>query len=61
MTIMLNKKHSVDDFQKAMWEARERNEEEIEEFGNDLEVVLGDLDPSFDWFELEDDGEKLTI
>ena len=60
-TIMLNKKHSVDDFQNAMWEARERNKEEIDEFGNDLEVVLGDIDPSFDWFELEDDEEKLTI
>lgn len=59
--IMLNKKHSVEDFQNAMWEARKRNEAEIDEYGNDLEVVLGDIDPSFDWFEFDEDEEYLTI
>ena len=61
MTIMLNYKHTVDEFQNAMWEARKRNEAEIDEYGNDLEVVLGDIDPSFDWYELEETDEKLTI
>lgn len=61
MTIMLNYKHTVDEFQNAMWEAHKRNEAEIDEYGNDLEVVLGDIDPSFDWYELEETDEKLTI
>ena len=60
-TIMLNKKHSVKDFQKAMNEAYERNKEEIVEFGNDLNVVLENIDPSFDWYEIETDEDYLTI
>ena len=59
--IMLNKKHSVKDFQKAMNDAYERNKEEILEYGDDLVVVLGDIDPSFDWFEFEEDDDYLTI
>ena len=59
--IMLNKKHSVKDFQKAMNDAYERNKEDILEYGDDLVVVLGDIDPSFDWFEFEEDEEYLTI
>lgn len=59
--IMLNKKHSVKDFQKAMWDAYERNRKEIEEYGDDLSKVLADIDPSFDWYEIEEDSEYLTI
>ena len=59
--IMLNNKHSVKDFQKAMNDAYERNKEDILEYGDDLAVVLGDIDPSFDWFEFEEDDEYLTI
>lgn len=59
--IMLNKKHSVQDFQKAMWDAYKRNEEQIQEYGDDLSVVLGDIDPTFDWYEIDMDEECLTI
>ncbi len=59
--IMLNKKHSVQDFQNAMWDAYKRNEEQIQEYGDDLSVVLGDIDPAFDWYEIDMDEECLTI
>ena len=59
--IMLNNKHSVADFQNAMNEAYDRNREQIMEYGDDVETVLEDIDPSFDWFELNYDEDYLTI
>jgi len=59
--IMLNNKHSVADFQQAIYDAYERNEEEISQYGDDVEVILGDIDPSFDWYELNYDDDYLTI
>jgi len=59
--IMLNYKHKVQDFQDEMWNARKRHEKEIDEYGNDLEVVLDDIDPSFDWYEVDGDDDKLII
>lgn len=58
---MLNNKHSVADFQQAMEEAKQRNIEEIEEYGDDLEVVLDDLDTALDWYEISMEEDYLTI
>lgn len=41
-TILLNKKNSPRRFQDAIYEGRTKHEKEIDEFGNDIETILGD-------------------
>ena len=50
--ILLNNKHSIEDFNKAIQHARMLEQENIEENGNDWEYILLHLD-DFDFFELD--------
>ena len=62
-TIMLNWKHKVKDFEDAIYDAKIRHEEEIAEFGDDLEYILNDekLVSEFDWFVLDMDADYLVV
>lgn len=51
--IMLNKKHSTQDFQKAMRDAYKKVKDTLKDTDNEVEVVLANVDPSFDWLDLE--------
>lgn len=59
--IMLNNKHTVKEFQDAMWKSYEKNKAEIDEYGDDLPRILEDIDPSLDWYEVPLDDEILTV
>lgn len=48
--VYLNKKHSIDDFQKAIYKAKEKREDEIYEFGEDWTIITEELD-DFDYIE----------
>ncbi len=46
-TIYLNRKHKVEDFQNAVYQAKEKRADDIYEYGNDWEIIseeLGDFD-----------------
>lgn len=45
--VYLNNKHSIQDFQNAIYKAKEKRQEEIYEFGEDWTIIsqeLGDFD-----------------
>ena len=59
---LLNNKHSINDFQNAIYEARNKHEEEIEENGDDWVYIFGDkLFENFDYIELSVDEDYLVI
>ena len=49
--LLLNKKHSIEDFQDAIYKAKDNHEEERLTYGNDWEYISEDLD-SFDYYEI---------
>ena len=61
--IMLNKKHSTQDFQKAMKDAYKKVKDTIKDndMKNEVDIVLANVDPSFDWLELEDVNESKKV
>ena len=61
--ILLNNKIKIKDFQNEMDRIREEHKEEIEEWGDDLQVVLTNIDvKNFDFIEIpHDDSERLYI
>jgi hypothetical protein len=61
--ILLNNKIKIEDFQNEMDRIKEEHKEEIEKWGDDLQVVLTNIDiKKFDFIEiLYDDREKLYI
>lgn len=50
-TILLNKKHSIEDFQDAIYKAKDNHEEERLTFGNDWDYISEDLE-DFDYYEI---------
>lgn len=52
--IYLNKKHSIDDFQKAIYKAKLKRAEEINAYGDDWSFISEELD-DFDYFEIDND------
>lgn len=61
--ILLNNKIKIEDFQNEMDRIKEEHKEEIEKWGDDLQVVLTNIDiKKIDFIEiLYDDREKLYI
>lgn len=47
-TILLNKKHSIEDFQDAINKAKEKHGDDIQKYGNDWEFIEEELD-GFDY------------
>ena len=48
--IYLNNKHSLEDFQDAIYKAKEKREDDIYEYGKDWEFISEELD-DFDYIE----------
>lgn len=61
--ILLNNKVKIEDFQVEINRVKEEHKKEIEEWGDDLQVVLTNIDANkFDFMEFPyDDSEKLYI
>jgi len=51
-TILLNKKHTIKDFQDAIYKAKEKNHEKIMMYGNDWEYISEDL-KDFDYIDMD--------
>lgn len=50
--IYLNKKHNLDDFQRAIYRAKSKRAEEINAYGDDWSFISEELD-DFDFFEVD--------
>ena len=50
--VYLNEKHSIQDFQNAIYQAKEKRQEEINEYGDDWSFISEELD-DFDYFEVD--------
>ena len=50
--VYLNKKHSIQDFQNAIYKAKEKRADEIYEYGDDWSFISEELD-DFDYFEVD--------
>lgn len=48
--VYLNNKHSIQDFQNAIYKAKEKREDEIYEFGEDWDIISEELE-EFDYIE----------
>lgn len=59
--ICLNYKHSVKDFQKELYRAREQVREEIEKYGDDWSYISQVIDEKFDWYEITFDNEYVEV
>lgn len=49
--VLLNNKHSIQDFQNAIYKAKDKHSDEIYEYGNDWEYISQDLE-DFDYIEV---------
>ena len=54
-SILLNKKHNVDEFQNRIYELKDELAEEIEEYGDDWEKISEHL-TDFDYIELSENN-----
>lgn len=50
--VYLNNKHSIQDFQNAIYKARDKHSNEIYKYGNDWEYISQDLG-DFDYIEVD--------
>ena len=50
--VYLNNKHSLKDFQNAIYKAKEKRADEIYEYGDDWSFISEELD-DFDYFEVD--------
>ena len=62
-TILLNKKNYPRQLQDKIREGHIKHEKEIDEFGNDIETILGDeeLFKEFDFIVLDESSEHFVI
>lgn len=49
--VLLNNKHNIQDFQNAIYKAKDKHSDEIYEYGNDWEYISQDLE-DFDYIEV---------
>jgi hypothetical protein len=49
--VYLNNKHSIQDFQNAIYKAKEKREDDIYEFGDDWSIISEELE-DFDYIEI---------
>lgn len=52
--ILLNNKHSIQDFQNAVNQAKEKRREEIDEYGDDWNFISEELG-DFDYIDIDSD------
>lgn len=52
--ILLNNKHSIQDFQNAVNQAKEKRREEIDEYGDDWNFISEELG-NFDYIDIDSD------
>ena len=52
--VYLNKKHNIQDFQNAIYKAKQKREKDISEFGDDWSYISEEL-TDFDYIEIETD------
>lgn len=50
--VLLNNKHSVEELQEEFNNTREKYRKQIEEFGNDIETILGNMSNEIDWLDI---------
>lgn len=53
--ILLNKKHTIEEFQKEIYRAKKEAYEEIQEFGDDWYYITAHMNKDFDYIELNID------
>lgn len=53
--IALNKKHTIEEFQKEIYRAKKEASEEIEMFGDDWYYITAHMKKNFDFIELDYD------
>lgn len=57
--IMLSNKHSVKDFQKEIYRAKEQVQDQIDRYGDDWTYISDAISNDFDWYELSTDDKYL--
>lgn len=53
--ILLNKKHTIEEFQKEIYRAKKEAYEEIQEFGDDWYYIQAHMNKDFDYIEINID------
>lgn len=51
--ILLNKKHSVNEFQKAIWNAKDKCKNLINKYGDDWYFISKEIRDKFDYFDID--------
>lgn len=56
--ILLNTKHTFDEFENEVYNSKNRHEKEIEEYGDDFEYIFGDEELNskidYEWLDISD-------
>lgn len=59
--ILLNKKHTIEEFQEEVNRAKEKAREDIREYGDDWYYIQMNMNKDFDYIELYSEEENNTI
>lgn len=59
--ILLNKKHTIEEFQEEVNRAKEKAKEDIRKYGDDWNYIQMNMSKDFDYIELYGEGENNTI
>lgn len=55
--ILLNNKHSIKDFEEEINRVKNKYINEINEYGDDLTIILSNISKDFEWYSLDGKGE----
>lgn len=58
MVILLNKKHTVEEFQEEVNRAKEKAQDDIKKYGDDWYFISQNISKDFDYIELYTDNEE---
>lgn len=58
MVILLNKKHTVEEFQEEVNRAKEKAQDDILKYGDDWYFISQNISKNFDYIELYTDNEE---
>ena len=59
--ILLNKKHTIEEFQEEVNRAKEKAKEDIKKYGDDWYYIQINMNKDFDYIELYSEEENNTI
>lgn len=59
--ILLNKKHTIEEFQEEINRAKEKAKEDIRKYGDDWNYIQMNMSKDFDYIELYSERENNTI